>query len=243
MKSSPRPANRSVENGFVNFHHFSLIHLFRPALRVALHPFFRMEYSGVENVPRTGPVLLVANHVAYADPFWIGLPIARPIHFMTWSNVFHVSYLRPLLKYFLCFPIEQKKAVDKAAFRHSQQIIRNGEALMIFPEGGRTPTGRLEEFKPGAFHIAVKTETPVVPVSLNGAYEAWPRHERFPRPGKITVHFHPPLVFSAGDRDLRDVAAEASETVRAIIASRLASHCGALSNNNDAKRISESSAS
>lgn len=64
---------------------------------------------------------------------------------------------------------------------------------MIFPEGGRTLDGRLQPFRPGAFRIALHTDAPVVPVTIAGAFEAWPVQRRFPRSGRITITYHPPL--------------------------------------------------
>jgi len=205
----------------MNLHQRTIVYVTRPALRLALHPFFRMTYFGVEHVPKTGPVLLAPNHQAYADPFWIGLPIRRPIHFMTWSRVFRVAYLRPLLRYFQCFPVDHDKPFDKSALKIAQELLRAGQAVMIFPEGGRTPHGDLQEFKAGAFRIAVKLRVPIVPVTLNGGFEAWSMHRKLPRPGKITVYFHPPMYFSADDRDLKEVTAEAARAVREVIASKL----------------------
>jgi len=210
-----------LDKGAMNLHQRTIVYVTRPALRVALHPFFRMAYFGVEHVPKTGPVLLAPNHQSYADPFWIGLPIRRPIHFMTWSRVFRVSYLRPLLRYFQCFPVDHDKPFDKSALKTTQELLRAGQAVMIFPEGGRTPHGDLQEFKAGAFRIAVKMEVPIVPITLNGGFEVWSMHRKLPQPGKITVHFHPPMYFSARDRDLKEVTAEAARTVREVIASKL----------------------
>jgi 1-acyl-sn-glycerol-3-phosphate acyltransferase len=210
-----------LDKGAMNLHQRTIVYVTRPALRVALHPFFRMAYFGVEHVPKTGPVLLAPNHQSYADPFWIGLPIRRPIHFMTWSRVFRVSYLRPLLRYFQCFPVDPDKPFDKSALKTTQELLRAGQAVMIFPEGGRTPHGDLQEFKAGAFRIAVKMEVPIVPITLNGGFEVWSMHRKLPRPGKITVHFHPPMYFSARDRDLKEVTAEAARTVWEVIASKL----------------------
>ncbi|MGQ9896850.1 MAG: lysophospholipid acyltransferase family protein [Acidobacteriota bacterium] len=205
----------------MNLHQRTIVYMTRPALRLMLHPFFRMTYFGAEHVPKAGPVLLAPNHQAYADPFWIGLPIRRPIHFMTWSRVFRVTYLRPLLRYFQCFPVDHDKPFDKRALKIAQELLRSGQVVMIFPEGGRTPHGDLQEFKAGAFRIAVKLQVPIVPITLNGGYEVWNMYRRLPRAGRITVHFHPPMYFSAHDRDLKEAAAEAARAVRDVIASKL----------------------
>jgi 1-acyl-sn-glycerol-3-phosphate acyltransferase len=205
----------------VNFHQKSIVYFVRPALRAALFPMFRMEYFGVENVPKTGAVLLAPNHQAYADPFLIGLPVRRPIHFMTWERPFREPYLRPILKYFQCFPVSHDKPFDKNALKTTQELLRADQCVMIFPEGARTKDGGLTEFKPGAFRVAIKYRVPIVPITLNGAFDAWPQQKAWPRPGKISVYFHPPMTFTAEDRDIREVSAEAAVAVRDVIASRL----------------------
>ncbi len=205
----------------MNFHQKSIVYLVRPALRAALYPYFRMEYEGVENVPKTGAVLLAPNHQAYADPFLIGLPIRRPIHFMTWERPFREPYLRPILKYFQCFPVSHDKPFDKNALKITQDLLRAEQCVMIFPEGARSKTGDLTDFKPGAFRVAIKHKVPIVPITLNGAFDSWPLHRKMPRPGRINVYFHPPMTFTAEDRDIREVSIEAATAVREVIASRL----------------------
>lgn len=189
--------------------------VFRHVFRGLLHPFFRTEYHGVENIPRVGPVILTPNHVAYLDPFWIGCAVPRPIFFMTWGKPFQVAALRPLLWFFHCFPVNHDIFADKGALRKAQELLEQGNALMIFPEGGRCVSGTIDAFKPGAFRLAIKMGIPIVPVTLSGAHEVWPLARKYPRPGKLKVFFHPPLTFHASTvKEIREKSYEAARLVR-----------------------------
>lgn len=199
-----------------------LTHVIRHAFRAVVHPYFRTEYFGVENVPKTGPVILTPNHVAYLDPFWIGCALPRPVHYMTWSASFQVPVLRPFLWFFQCFPVDiDSGGIDRSALRKAQEVLEAGEALMIFPEGGRCVSGTIDPFKAGAFRLAIKLGVPVVPVTLSGVHDIWPLGQLIPRPGKIQVYYHPPQTFQADRGEIRTRAYEAAEQVRAQIATRL----------------------
>ena len=94
---------------------------------------------------------------------------------------------------------------------------------MIFPEGGRSPDGRLQRFKPGAFRLACSLGAPIVPVTIVGGHESWPPQRILPRPGRITIVYHPPIEPASGVPP-RVAAPELARQVRAVIASRLPSH-------------------
>ena len=94
------------------------------------------------------------------------------------------------------FPIQEGES-DSPAVRRALRVLRQGEPLVIFPEGGRSPDGRLQAFRPGAFRLALATGAPVVPVTIAGAFEAWPAQRRLPRPGRIVITYHAPLDGSA----------------------------------------------
>jgi len=79
------------------------------------------------------------------------------------------------------------------AIRAVARLLQEGQAVLIFPEGARSVDGRLQPFKPGAFRLALTRKVPVLPVTIAGAWEAWPPHRRFPRPGRVTVTFHSPI--------------------------------------------------
>ena len=184
-----------------------LLRSVRPLARMACRLYFRIRYEGVSNVPSEGPLLITPNHVSYADPVFVGTPVSRPIHYMAWERLFEVPLLGRIIPHLNAFPLNTDES-DPRAIRGAARRLADGHAVLIFPEGGRSVDGRLQPFKPGAFRLAIPRGVPVLPVSIAGAWQAWPPHHRFPRPGRVTVTFHAPI-------DPKEVAPHESVRVRA----------------------------
>lgn len=200
----------------------AILELFRPLVWLVARAYFGIRYEGVQHAPLTGPLIITPNHVTYADPPLVSIPVRRPIYYMAMRPLFEVPGLAWLIRWAGAFPVELEMT-DTRATRESVRLLQTGAALMIFPEGGRSVDGRLQPFKPGAFRLACALEVPVLPVTILGGHEAWPPHQRLPRPGRITVVYHPPVVPKPGD-DLRSSAQELERKVRVTIASRLPPH-------------------
>ena len=177
--------------------------LCRPAVRGSARLLFRIRFDGVERVPREGPMVLVPNHVTFMDAVLITIPIRRPLHYMAYEPFFRVPGLGALMRWCRAFPVRDAEA-DAPAVRAAIRLLRAGEPLVIFPEGGRSRDGSLLPFRPGAFRLALAAKVPVVPVTIAGGFDAWPVHRRLPRPARITVTYHWPLTASdlpvTGDR-------------------------------------------
>ncbi|MCS7080313.1 MAG: 1-acyl-sn-glycerol-3-phosphate acyltransferase [Chloracidobacterium sp.] len=166
-------------------------------IKVIVHALFRvfftLEYTGVENVPLTGAVILAGNHPSYLDPVLISLPIRRRIRFVAWDRLFTIPVLGPLIRFLGAFPVDTARR-DQQAFLQALQVLRDGEALGIFPEAGLSKEGRMNALlKSGAARLALAAQCPLVPVTIAGARAAWPRGQWLPLPRKITVKYHPPL--------------------------------------------------
>lgn len=196
--------------------------LVRPLVWFLGRAYFGVRFEGVRHIPSAGPLIIAPNHVTYADPPLISLPVARPIFFMAWNRLFNVPLFGRLIRFLRAFPVETESA-DSSATRGAVRLLKAGQAIMIFPEGSRTPDGRLQRFKPGAFRLACSLKAPVLPVTVIGGHESWPPSRVFPRPGRVTIVYHPPVVPALGaDRHL--AARELAQQVRAVIASRLPPH-------------------
>ncbi|HQR34721.1 MAG TPA: lysophospholipid acyltransferase family protein [Blastocatellia bacterium] len=154
--------------------------------------YFRIEFEGVERVPKSGAMIVAPNHVSYLDPLWVSIPISRPLRYMTWDRMTRLPLLGPLMLAYGSFPVNVEKG-DRAALKASLEQLRANGGLMIFPEGGRTKSGRLEEFKPGVIRLALDTGAPIVPVTIIGGYQAFSRHHYFPRPFKVRIVYHEPI--------------------------------------------------
>jgi 1-acyl-sn-glycerol-3-phosphate acyltransferase len=205
--------------------HVSLwfLEVVRPAVWGLARLLFRIRFAGVEHVPRAGPVVLAPNHVSYMDPVLLTIPIHRPLHYMTLDVFFGVPGLGALIRWFRAFPVREHE-IDRPAIRTAMRILRDGDALVVFPEGGRSPDGRLLPFHPGAFRLALQADAPVVPVTIAGAHAAWPAHRRFPRPGRITITYHPPL--SRKDLPDADDRVAQAESMTALARQRIESALG-----------------
>ncbi len=167
-----------------------VLDLFRPAVRGLARLYFGLELRGTGHIPAEGPLLILPNHQTYADPVLVTIPVRRPVHYMAWSRLFDVPGLGWLIRRLRAFPVEIESA-DPRATREAFRLLEAGAAVMIFPEGGRSPDGTLGPFKSGAFRLAVSVKAPVLPVSLVGGHEAWPPGRPLPRPGRITITYHP----------------------------------------------------
>ncbi|MGH7265294.1 MAG: lysophospholipid acyltransferase family protein [Candidatus Rokuibacteriota bacterium] len=194
----------------------------RPLVWLAARALFGIRFEGVEHVPRVGPVVLTPNHVSYMDPVLISIPIRRPLRYMTLEPFFRVRGLGPLIRWAGAFPVRVDEA-DGHAVRTAVRLLRAGEPLVIFPEGGRSRDGRPVDFRPGAFRLALGADVPIVPVTIAGAFEAWPPHRRLPRPGRIRITYHPPLTRKdlPADADRKALPRLMAAAVRERIASAL----------------------
>jgi len=164
--------------------------------------YFRLEAHGTDNVPRTGPVLLVANHSSVLDPPVIGALLHRQMAFLAKAELFRIPLFGELIRRLNARPVRREGA-DANALRTVLRVLADKQVLLTFPEGTRGEEGVLRAPKPGAGMLAVLSGAPVVPVYVSGSGRAWPRGRRIPRPAKIIVRFGPPLTFprpEGGDR-------------------------------------------
>src|SRR5262249_13601037 len=144
-----------------------ILDVLRPAVRLAARAYFGIRFEGVEHIPAEGPLLIVPNHVTYADPVLASIPIRRPVYYMAWDALFAIRGLSWLIRRLRAFPVEIESADPRAA-REAVRLLQAGEAVMIFPEGGRSLDGRLQRFKLGAFRLACSLRVPVLPTTIIG---------------------------------------------------------------------------
>lgn len=154
---------------------------------------FGIEWFGVENVPATGGCLIASNHVSFLDPPAVGLCVRhRVVHFLARSTLFKGVLRRWLLLSLHAVPIDRDRG-DVGALRKALEILQEGKVLVLFPEGTRSPTGELQPAKPGIGFLISKARVPVVPVYVDGTFEALPKGAKRLRRHKIRVFFGAPI--------------------------------------------------
>ena len=188
--TSPARNNVTRHNSGQIFPQWAL-EILRHVIGFGCRVLWKIEFTGLENVPRDGGLIIASNHQTYIDPFWLSLPIKRPTRYLAWSAAFSWPVVGKCLTWLGAWPLALEGS-DPAAIRRSLQWLRDGGAVVIFPEGGRsTSSGELERFKAGAARLALEANVPILPVTIRGGNQVWPRGWRLPHLGKVVVVYHP----------------------------------------------------
>jgi len=168
----------------------------------------RLKVVGIENVPRTGGVLIAGNHASNLDPVlgWASLRGYRHIWGIGKSELFKNKIMAYCIHSMGAIPI-RRGMVDRYVFKRTLELLAQGEAVGIFPEGTRTYDGLLNPGQPGIGLMIHKSGVPVVPAALIGTYEMLPRGGKFPRSVPLTMAFGKPILFPPDTS--REVIAEA----------------------------------
>jgi 1-acyl-sn-glycerol-3-phosphate acyltransferase len=176
---------------------------------------YRVRAFGVENVPRQGALVLAPNHFSQMDHFFVGAYLRRKIRFMAKSQMFGPPLLTYVYKHGGVFPVRRGHH-DEEAIETAREILRQGEMLLVYAEGGRSRSQQLGEPKAGIGRIALESGAPIVPVAIHGSarVRGWKRLH-FP---KVTVRFGAPITFpvepAPGRERQLEVATEVFAEVR-----------------------------
>jgi 1-acyl-sn-glycerol-3-phosphate acyltransferase len=160
--------------------------------QVMFSAFWGIRVFGRENVPKSGPALLLSNHQSYLDPVLCGVGLLRELDYIARDNLFQNRWFAWYIRSLNAFPIQRDQA-DLAAVRTVIKRLRSGRAVVLFPEATRTGDGRIRPIKGGFELIVRKANAPAVPVVIDGGFEAWPRTQLLPSLGCITVSYGKPI--------------------------------------------------
>ncbi|HEY7349214.1 MAG TPA: lysophospholipid acyltransferase family protein [Ktedonobacterales bacterium] len=170
----------------------------RAIVRTLLPLFIRLRVAGVQNVPQTGPVILVSNHLNWTDIPMIGLRVKRRTHFMAKSELFQKAPLKWLVIGLGAFPVRRGEA-DRQAIKQADDVLKAGQVLVIFPEGTRSRSRKMKEGLAGVALIAMRSGAPIVPVGIYGSerFKPW---RIWPWRTPITLTYGEPFTLSREDR-------------------------------------------
>lgn len=195
-----------VANAVVALYIFLLVpeYLLRFVAWVASRMVYRFKVTGAEGIPLHGPAVLVANHVSFVDAVLLMAASPRPIRFLMDHRIFKVPVLGWLFRLARCIPIAPQRENPDAyqrAFQEAAEVLREGELLGIFPEGGITPDGKLQPFKGGVIKILEQAETdglhvPVMPMALTNLWGSF--FSRVEKDGAMTRPFRRGLFTRVG---------------------------------------------
>ena len=175
---------------------------------------YRVRYFGRENIPKTGPVLVVSNHQSHFDPPLVGAGVNRRMNYLARETLFRFAPLGWLIHSLDAIPID-RDGMGLNGIKESLRRLKRGEMVLIFPEGTRTPNGEMATFRPGFTVLAARSKAWILPVAIEGAFDAWPRSRNLPRLGTIHVLYGQPIPpEEVAGCDERDLVAEVERRVR-----------------------------
>jgi 1-acyl-sn-glycerol-3-phosphate acyltransferase len=152
---------------------------------IPLRTVWRLRAVGSEHVPRTGPLIVASNHISFFDPPALGVALPRPLHYMAKQELFDIPLFGPTIRATNAFPVDRSRG-DIGAIKRTVEMLRAGNAVAIFPEGGRNKDGQAKA-RPGVALLAALSGAPIVPAYIDGTHGV-----RQFRP--ITVVFGEPFV-------------------------------------------------
>ena len=184
---------------------------------------YHLKVRGLDNVPEKGPFLLCSNHQSYVDPFvMIGaLPyrLFRDAFAVGTSDIFGEGFMRRLARWLRVAVVDPDTNLMPAMRAGAFGLIQ-GHILVLYPEGERTDDGNPRVFRKGAAILSIHTQAPIVPIAIEGFYEAWPRHKKFPKFADLQLVFgkpiQPPPVSEASEAAYEQLTSELKSRVVAV---------------------------
>ena len=198
-------------------------------LRAFLTPFlmilFRPKVKGLRNVPGTGPVIIASNHLSFSDSIFMPLVVPRKVTFLAKSEYFTSPGPKGLIKK-LTFIALGQVPVDRSGGRRSEaaliaglKVLAEGKCLGIYPEGTRSPDGRLYKGRTGIARLAIESGAPIIPVAMFNTEKIQPTGTVVPKVMRVEMIFGEPMYFEGDSTDLlylRDVTDKIMLTIQEL---------------------------
>jgi 1-acyl-sn-glycerol-3-phosphate acyltransferase len=140
--------------------------------------------EGRQHIPATGPALLIANHQSFLDPVLVGLGTRRHLRYLARKSLFQNPLFTWVIRMLNAVPIDQE-GIGKEGIKTILGQLQNGQAVAVFPEGERTHDGQMQPLRPGIHLLIKRTQAPIIPVGIAGAFDAMPRWRSVPVPAPL----------------------------------------------------------
>ncbi len=186
---------------------------------------FRPKVKGLRQVPGTGPVIIASNHLSFSDSIFMPLVVPRKVTFLAKSEYFTSPGPKGLLKK-LTFIALGQVPVDRSGGRRSEaalitglKVLAEGKCLGIYPEGTRSPDGRLYKGRTGIARLAIESGAPIIPVAMFNTEKIQPTGTVVPKVMRVEMIFGEPMYFEGDSTDLlhlRDITDKIMSTIQAL---------------------------
>ncbi len=163
----------------------------------------RLDVSGLENIDKKASYVFMCNHLSAIDGPLLFMLIPQSIRVILKKESFRIPIIGQAMRLVSFVPVDRKglkggkKSIDQAI----RMITEKGYSFMIFPEGTRSRDGKLQAFKRGGFFLALNSQVPVAPVTIQGTFELMPKGSFFIKKGRVRVQFHPIVPIQGFDHD------------------------------------------
>jgi 1-acyl-sn-glycerol-3-phosphate acyltransferase len=193
--------------------------------RLIFATYFRWRVYDRQRVPLEGPVILAANHASFLDPPLVGAGLPRAISYLARHTLFKYPGIGWLLRSWNAVPVDREGG-GGAGLKAILNRLLAGGGIILFPEGTRSPDGRLRAPQSGIGLTVIKSKAPVVPVRVFGTHDAWGRHMKLPRPKQVAVRYGQAMNFevlraeaeNCGKARLKEIYQEVAEQIMGEIA-------------------------
>jgi 1-acyl-sn-glycerol-3-phosphate acyltransferase len=211
---------------------------FRAIMIPFVHAVARVEVVGRENLPKTGPFILVANHQSFLDPIIVQVICRRPLHTLAKSTQFTGKIMGWVMPRVYAIPTRRYR-IEPQAVRVVLRRVAEGEGVGVYPEGERSWDAQLQPFRRGTIRLLLKAGVPVIPCGLAGSYDVWPRWSKKVRRRRVRVEFGKAIRWPAMDRReernafLQAATDELKETLASLSSWKHLGSAGAISEGRD----------
>ena len=170
--------------------------------RIFFGIFYGTRYYGQNNLPESGSAILICNHQSHFDPPLVAVGLRRRLNFLARKSLFKFKPFAWSIAMLDAIPLETN-GIGFAGIKESLKRLKNGEIILVFPEGARSWDGNIAPFLQGSLALAQRTKSFILPAAISGAYEVFPRTKKYPKLwGKIRVVYGKPIPYE----DIKDLS-------------------------------------